>query len=60
MTQRTFLFMSALAAIAIVPVGSALGQTASQTPSKTGKAWTDPKTPWGTPDLQGTWTSDDT
>ncbi|MBV9769659.1 MAG: hypothetical protein JOZ32_08820 [Bryobacterales bacterium] len=43
-----------------MPVGSALGQTASQTPSKTGKAWTDPKTPWGTPDLQGTWTSDDT
>src|SRR5262249_34133126 len=23
------------------------------------KAWTPPKTPWGDPDLQGTWTSDD-
>lgn len=23
------------------------------------KAWTHPKTPWGDPDLQGTWTSDD-
>jgi hypothetical protein len=23
------------------------------------KAWTAPKTPWGEPDLQGTWTSDD-
>src|SRR6185369_13746537 len=23
------------------------------------KAWTTPKTPWGDPDLQGTWTSDD-
>jgi hypothetical protein len=23
------------------------------------KAWTGPKTPWGDPDLQGTWTSDD-
>src|SRR5881296_2241044 len=23
------------------------------------KAWTAPKTPWGDPDLQGTWTSDD-
>src|SRR5215470_13785800 len=23
------------------------------------KAWTSPKTPWGDPDLQGTWTSDD-
>src|SRR6516164_3613961 len=23
------------------------------------KSWTQPKTPWGDPDLQGTWTSDD-
>jgi hypothetical protein len=23
------------------------------------KAWAPPKTPWGDPDLQGTWTSDD-
>ena len=23
------------------------------------KAWTGPKTPWGDPDIQGTWTSDD-
>src|ERR1700739_2095584 len=23
------------------------------------RAWTAPKTPWGDPDLQGTWTSDD-
>src|ERR1700688_589288 len=25
-----------------------------------GKAWSLAKTPWGDPDLQGTWTSDDT
>jgi hypothetical protein len=25
----------------------------------TSKTWTQPKTPWGDPDLQGTWTSDD-
>jgi hypothetical protein len=31
--------------------GPALGQTA--------KTWTAPKTPWGDPDLQGTWTDDD-
>ena len=31
-------------------------RTATATPSKT---WTPPKTPWGDPDLQGTWTSDD-
>ena len=23
------------------------------------KAWAVPKTPWGDPDIQGTWTSDD-
>src|SRR5690348_14873815 len=31
-------------------------------PAKTAapaKTWTQPKTPWGDPDLQGTWTSDD-
>jgi hypothetical protein len=28
--------------------------------SSTAKTWAAPKTPWGDPDLQGTWTSDDT
>jgi hypothetical protein len=27
--------------------------------SKTAKAWAVPRTPWGAPDLQGVWTSDD-
>src|SRR5690242_470550 len=27
--------------------------------SSASKAWTQAKTPWGDPDLQGTWTSDD-
>jgi hypothetical protein len=42
----------------------AVGPAAAQTPSgakaapKAGKAWTAPKTPWGHPDLSGTWTSD--
>jgi hypothetical protein len=27
--------------------------------SSAAKTWTQPKTPWGDPDLQGTWTSDD-
>jgi hypothetical protein len=31
----------------------------SATPAKSAKSWTQPKTPWGDPDLQGTWTSDD-
>jgi hypothetical protein len=28
-------------------------------PAPAAKGWTAPKTPWGDPDLQGTWTSDD-
>jgi hypothetical protein len=32
----------------------------AQTRAATGKAWSPSKTPWGDPDLQGTWTSDDT
>jgi hypothetical protein len=49
MNQRTFLLMTALAAVTVVaPRG--LGQ----------KALAPAKTPWGDPDIQGTWTSDDT
>jgi hypothetical protein len=36
----------------------ALGALAGQTKTLT-KNWTPPKTPWGDPDLQGIWTSDD-
>ncbi|MBV9742907.1 MAG: hypothetical protein JO099_04030, partial [Acidobacteriia bacterium] len=35
----------------------AFGQAAKTALST--KSWTPPKTPWGDPDLQGTWTSDD-
>lgn len=31
----------------------------AQTKAAAGKSWVPPKTPWGDPDLQGTWTSDD-
>jgi hypothetical protein len=31
----------------------------AQTRAAAPKGWTAPKTPWGDPDLQGTWTSDD-
>src|SRR5580658_432607 len=49
MNQRIFLWTAGLTmVIAVVPL---VGQTAS-TPAA--------KTPWGDPDLQGTWTSDDT
>jgi hypothetical protein len=54
-----------LSAIAIVSLTAApvLAQSAqaSKAPAAAAKApaWTQPKTPWGDPDLQGTWTSDD-
>ena len=57
MNQRIFLWM---ALTAIVPLGSVMGQTAPPAAAKTGKAASDSKTPWGDPDIQGTWTSDDT
>jgi hypothetical protein len=47
-----------------VAAGPAFGQTAKLSPavanaSTAAKSWTAPKTPWGDPDLQGTWTDDD-
>src|SRR5437870_5189334 len=33
--------------------------TTAPKPATATKSWTPPKTPWGDPDLQGTWTSDD-
>lgn len=45
-----------LAALALAPP-PALGQATKGAPAA--KKWTMPKTPWGDPDLQGTWTSDD-
>jgi hypothetical protein len=45
--------MAALATVALTS-GPAMGQAAPAA-----KSWTQPKTPWGDPDLQGTWTSDD-
>src|SRR5580700_688512 len=40
-----------LSIVFALAAGAAFGQTA--------KSWTAPKTPWGDPDLQGTWTDDD-
>jgi hypothetical protein len=45
------------AGITALTAGPALGQAAKATSAA--KNWTQPKTPWGDPDLQGTWTSDD-
>jgi len=54
MIQRTFLCSIAMAAMLVaVP---AVAQIAAKTMSTSATS----KTPWGDPDLQGTWTSDDT
>jgi hypothetical protein len=45
------------AGITALTAGLALGQATKATSAA--KNWTQPKTPWGDPDLQGTWTSDD-
>src|SRR5580700_12195261 len=61
MNQRIFLGLLGVTALALVaPPGSVAGQTASPAAQKTGQSATVLRTPWGDPDLQGTWTSDDT
>src|SRR5581483_3260450 len=55
MNLRTFLSVAGFAALAVLGLGSATAQTAPA-----GKSAATAKTPWGDPDLQGTWTSDDT
>jgi len=57
---------AAVALFALTPE-PAIGQAAKSAPpakaaarsAQSAKAWTAPKTSWGDPDLQGTWTSDD-
>jgi hypothetical protein len=52
-----------LAAIASLISAPLLGQAGQQAPkaqaAASSKPWSQPKTTWGDPDLQGTWTSDD-
>jgi hypothetical protein len=60
MKQRIFLLASALGGvIALTSTGSAAGQTRPAAKADNNASATS-KTPWGDPDLQGTWTSDDT
>src|ERR1700680_1689447 len=46
-----------LVGLAIAASSVAFGQAAKV--ASADKSWTQPKTPWGDPDLQGTWTDDD-
>ena len=54
MSSAALVLGAVLFALTAEPV---LGQTAKAAPAA--KSWTQAKTPWGDPDLQGTWTSDD-
>jgi hypothetical protein len=53
----TLAAITSAASIFVPAVRPALAQS-PQAPSAA-KTWVQPKTPWGDPDLQGTWTSDD-
>src|SRR5580692_9986724 len=62
--RYTFLSIAtpvAVATLLALTGGPATGQAASAQAkaAPAAKSWTAPKTPWGDPDLQGTWTSDD-
>jgi hypothetical protein len=56
-------FFISIAAFIALTAGPAIGQTSKTAPAATitpaARNWTPPKTPWGDPDLQGTWTDDD-
>jgi hypothetical protein len=55
-----FVVSPALLAVAVIfwlAPAPANAQTARKAPAT--KDWTTPRTPWGDPDLQGTWTADD-
>lgn len=68
-TQRTLRPVGSMAGLAAVAAlvgltaAPAIAQTAKAAPVikplPTAKNWTTPKTPWGEPDVQGTWTDDD-
>jgi hypothetical protein len=49
--------MTAAASIFVLTAQPAVAQGPQPAPAS--KTWAQPKTPWGDPDLQGTWTSDD-
>lgn len=61
MNQRTFLCSIAVSAmIAATLAAGAMAAETAKSPAKSEAASADAKTPWGDPDIQGTWTSDDT
>src|ERR1700722_11863529 len=59
MGKRIFAFGSVIGMAIALPL-AAEAPPAKASAGNTGKSWSLSKTPWGDPDLQGTWTSDDT
>jgi hypothetical protein len=60
MNQRTFLCSIGVAALIAATTTAAPAVAQTPAPAKSSAPVAAPKTPWGDPDLQGTWTSDDT
>jgi hypothetical protein len=62
--HRTLTLGCLTAALSWTIVAPVAGQAparsgATSAPASAARAWTAPRTPWGDPDLQGTWTTDD-
>jgi hypothetical protein len=51
MSHRFFILFAALA------IGTAVSAQTAKTPAATAKKWIAPRTPWGDPDLQGSFTN---
>ena len=60
MIRRISVPGSWIALAVAVPLAAQTPAALKATPGNMGKTFSNPKTPWGEPDLQGTWTSDDT
>ena len=59
--MRSWLTRAAVATVVLVSADGALAQTpaAAAKPAATGKAWSLSRTPWGDPDLQAIWSTED-
>jgi hypothetical protein len=60
MSKRIFTLSSLIVFAAALPLAAQTPPALKANAGNTGKPWSLSKTPWGDPDLQGTWTSDDT
>src|SRR5215467_9071402 len=57
--RRGFSVAGVLALASIFGVSALPSFAQASKAASASKTWAQPKTPWGDPDLQGTWTSDD-